>query len=296
MTMVLVVDDSPIDRHVAGALLAEHTGWKVDYACDGREALEIMRQDAPDMVVTDMQMPELNGLELVEAIKREFSSIPVILMTAHGSEDIATAALQKGASSYVAKKNLARDLVRTVESVLSIVRAGRNLQPVLECLTEIESRFVLANSPSGLQPLIGYFQDLMLYMRIVEKSALIRIGTALHEALTNAIEHGNLEVRSELRDIDDRKAYQALMVERRQQAPYKDRKLHVYAKFTLPQALFRITDEGPGFDTSKLPDPTDYANLESVSGRGLCLIRTFMDEVSFNDVGNEITLIKRRKS
>lgn len=293
MTKVLVVDDSAIDRHVAGTLLAEHTGWQVEHAEDGREALNLMRLEAPDIVVTDMQMPELNGLELVEAVRKEFPGVPVILMTAHGSEDIAGAALLKGASSYVPKKNLARDLVRTVDSVLSIVRAGRNLQPVLECLTELESRFVLANSPSRLQPLIGYFQDLMYYMKIVEKSGLVRIGTALHEALTNAIEHGNLEVPSTLRDVDDRKAYHALMAERRQIAPYKDRKLHVYAKFSKEEALFKIRDEGPGFDTSKLPDPT--ANLESVSGRGLCLIRTFMDQVSFNAVGNEITLLKRRK-
>ena len=59
-------------------------------------------------------------------------------------------------------------------------------------------------------------------------------------------------------------------------------------------ASFIIRDEGPGFDPSKLPDPTDARNLGKPSGRGLLLIRTFMDEVGYNPSGNEIRLIKRR--
>ena len=56
-----------------------------------------------------------------------------------------------------------------------------------------------------------------------------------------------------------------------------------------------ITDEGPGFDPSSLPDPTDLENLEKASGRGLLLIRTFMDEVQHNDRGNELTMVFRRR-
>jgi anti-sigma regulatory factor (Ser/Thr protein kinase) len=55
-----------------------------------------------------------------------------------------------------------------------------------------------------------------------------------------------------------------------------------------------ICDEGPGFDPSSLPDPTDPENIGKISGRGLLLIRTFMDDVKFNDSGNEITLFKRK--
>ena len=59
---------------------------------------------------------------------------------------------------------------------------------------------------------------------------------------------------------------------------------------------YRIRDEGPGFDRSALPDPTDPANLEKVSGRGLMLIHAFMDEVSHNASGNEITMAKRAEA
>jgi anti-sigma regulatory factor (Ser/Thr protein kinase) len=57
---------------------------------------------------------------------------------------------------------------------------------------------------------------------------------------------------------------------------------------------FVIRDEGPGFDPRQLPDPTAPTNLEKPSGRGLLLMRTFMDEVVYNDAGNQVTLVKRR--
>ena len=58
---------------------------------------------------------------------------------------------------------------------------------------------------------------------------------------------------------------------------------------------FVIRDEGPGFDLSGLPDPTDPENLAKVSGRGLLLINAFMDEVRHNDQGNEITMVKKKR-
>jgi anti-sigma regulatory factor (Ser/Thr protein kinase) len=66
----------------------------------------------------------------------------------------------------------------------------------------------------------------------------------------------------------------------------------VIAHITRADAKFIVRDEGPGFDPHGLPDPTDPANLEKASGRGLLLMRTFMDSVSFNDLGNEVTMVK----
>jgi anti-sigma regulatory factor (Ser/Thr protein kinase) len=116
---------------------------------------------------------------------------------------------------------------------------------------------------------------------------------ALEEALANALYHGNLEVSSSLREDDDR-AYYALVEQRVRESPYRDRRIHVEAKLSREQAVFVIRDEGCGFDPALLPDPTDPANLEKSSGRGVLLMRTFMDEVCYNNVGNQVTLCKRR--
>src|ERR1700722_9974854 len=109
MAKILVVDDSLVDQRLAGRLLQEHSdnvyldkpmAVQVVYANNGKEALDVIPRDRPDLVLTDLQMPELNGLELVDALRDKFPALPVILMTAHGSEDIALQALRRGAASY----------------------------------------------------------------------------------------------------------------------------------------------------------------------------------------------------
>lgn len=290
---VLVVDDNPVDRHLACNLVEKCPGLKAVSAANGRDALEVIRKDKPDLVLTDMVMPEMDGLTLVQEVRANYPLCPVILMTAFGSEEIAIQALQKGAASYVPKSNLAKDLAETLESVLSVAQAKKNEQKLLECLTQTESHFILDNDPTLISPLIGYLQENLERMQLCDEIGRIRVSVALQEALINAIHHGNLEVGSELRERDD-KAYQRLIDERRIDANYRNRRVHITARESPAEAVYLVRDEGPGFDPSKLPDPTDPSNLERVSGRGLLLIRTFMDEVHHNAAGNELTMVKRR--
>jgi len=70
--------------------------------------------ELPDLVVTDWQMPEIDGLELVNTIGDKYPEVPVVLMTAHGSEVVAAQALANGAASFVPKSDLADNLVETV--------------------------------------------------------------------------------------------------------------------------------------------------------------------------------------
>ena len=88
-TKVLVVDDSATDRRLAGGLLEKSGEWDILYAQDGSEALSQLEREFPDLVVTDLVMPGLSGLELIEAIKDQYPLIPVVLMTGKGSEEIA---------------------------------------------------------------------------------------------------------------------------------------------------------------------------------------------------------------
>src|SRR5713101_3144497 len=124
MAKALIVDDSAVDRRRAEKLLAKSDGLVILSAANGREALEMVARELPDVVITDMQMPEMDGLQLVEAIRSKYPAVPVILMTAHGSEELAVQALQRGAASYVPKRNLATDLPDTVESVLGISKSN----------------------------------------------------------------------------------------------------------------------------------------------------------------------------
>jgi DNA-binding response OmpR family regulator len=254
----------------------------------------LIEQEQPVAVLTDLQMPEMDGLELLEAVLDRFSEIPVILMTGIGSEEIAIEALHSGAASYLPKRNLGRELATTLKRVLNVARTDRRRQRVLARVAEMECRLVLENDPSFVPAVVRHFQEHLLQTGLCDKNARIRVGVALEEALLNAIYHGNLELSSDLRQ-DGSDTFQRLAEQRRHRAPYRDRHVTLQVSLTSSEASFTIRDEGPGFDVSKLPDPTDPKNLLKASGRGLLLIRTFMDHVAHNDTGNQITMTRRRR-
>jgi CheY-like chemotaxis protein len=288
----LVVDDSAVDRKLASRLLEKGTPWEICTAVDGQDAIAKLENQNVDIVITDMAMPNMDGLALVEEIGRRFPSVPVILMTAHGSEEIASKALSRGAASYVPKRKLAAELVSTAINVLEIALAKHQRQQVYTWMTHAEWRFVIGNDLSTLSPLVGFIENVMLEMKICDEMGLIRIGVALREALSNAICHGNLEVESDLRDQFSNEYFE-LVASRAHEMPYAEREVQITTRVSQGQATIVICDEGPGFDPSSLPDPTDPSNLEKSHGRGLLLIRTFMDEVFHNEKGNQITMIKK---
>src|SRR5262249_48593541 len=160
-------------------------------ADNGASALAIMRRVAPDIVLTDLQMPEIDGLALVKMIRRQFPSIPTILMTAHGSEEIAFAALRAGAASYVNKRNLARRLLETIQDVLSVSQGRKHQLQLNECWKGTDFEFQLVNDTALIPVLVNHLQQYQASVRGVDETELVRVGIALHEALRNAIHHGN---------------------------------------------------------------------------------------------------------
>ena len=288
---VLIVDDYAVDRRIASAIVEKITGSRPRYAVNGKEALIQIAEQPPSVVLTDLQMPEMDGLQLVQEIRDQFPLLPVILMTAYGSEEVAIQALRAGAANYVPKKALAQELGVTLHKVLNANAINRDRQRILSTMERRESQFVIANDPSLVAPLINLLQEDLGGMDLCTANARMRVGIALQEALNNAIYHGNLEVSSDLRQ-DDEKLYYDLAEQRRQREPYRDRKVTVRARFDRDEATYTIRDEGPGFDTSSLDRPIELEDLMRVGGRGMLLIRTFMDQVRHNSSGNEITLTK----
>lgn len=293
MARVLIVDDNPLDLRLA-TKLAEGEGLETVAARNGREALDVLAVDRPDMLLTDLDMPVLNGLELVREATRLYPTVPVVLMTAKGSEEIAVEALKSGAASYVPKRNLKRDLGPTLRLVLDAAAARDERRNVFGFMEGTESRFRLGYEPRGPAALVSYCRDALRVMDLCDERESVRVGTALTEAIQNALDHGNLELDSQLREEGDGTAYYDLRGRRIAEPAYKDRRVRVTMRLNPDEAIFVVADDGPGFDPASRPDPTAPENLMLSYGRGLMLIHTFMDEVSYNDRGNEITMTQRK--
>lgn len=294
MAYVLIVDDAAVDRVMAENFVHK-SGHETELAVDGCDALEKMSKRLPDLVLTDLVMDNMDGLELVTRVRRLYPTVPVILMTGYGSNDTAVRALQAGASSYIPKGNVKDRLNDTIRTVLIASQAALAERPHWTFLEQSESYYTLGYESEGRKTLIDCFEDELASMDFCDAADQIRVGTALAEALTNAVEHGNLELDSALREAPNQ-SYYDLGQERRTQSPYNSRRVHITKRVTPSTITYMIRDEGPGFDYTDLPDPTDPENLTKLSGRGLLLIRTFMDEVAFNATGNQITMIKQRSA
>jgi CheY-like chemotaxis protein/anti-sigma regulatory factor (Ser/Thr protein kinase) len=292
MKTVLVVDDSQVDRRLVGGLLQRSGEFQLVYAANGKDALERMELDVPDVVVTDLHMPEMNGLELVEAVKSEYPLVPILLMTAQGSEELAVEALKRGAASYVTKRRLSEDLVSTLEQILAAASLDQGQSRLRNRIVRSETSYVLTNDTGLVQAMVQQIREMLRSMRFFGENDRLRIGIALEEALLNSLYHGNLEVSSTLRE-QDHALYDAMAKQRLSEEPYCDRRLFIDVSLSPEQARFQIRDEGPGFNPGAIPDPTDPEFLERPCGRGMLLMRSFMDEIAYNATGNEVTMLKR---
>lgn len=295
MARILVVDDSQDQRALLKFLLEKTPEWQVDFAHDGLEAAEHLNNADVHLIISDLQMPRMDGLELLAHVCEHYPLVPVVIMTAVGSEELAVSALQQGAAGYLPKHTLRSTLVNVVESVLSAAGETRSSQEVAERMTGWRQELELENERRLTGPVVAYFQRQLDAFDLCTSGERIQMGVALEEALVNAIIHGNLEVTSDLRGEND-EAYYDLIESRKQSAPWNARRVHVTAEFDRDQAVFTIRDQGRGFNPATLPDPTDPEQLIKASGRGLLLIRSFMDDVTHSEDGTEIRMVKRRST
>lgn len=137
---VLLVDDNADMREYLGRLLAEH--WEVEAAPDGLAALEAVRRQTPDLVLSDVMMPLLDGFGLLLALREDPAtrSIPVILLSARAGEEEAIEGLDAGADDYLVKPFAARELLARVRVHLELARvrreAEREIRAILESITD----------------------------------------------------------------------------------------------------------------------------------------------------------------
>jgi len=134
METILIVDDEKNYLTILSALL-EDEGFEVLTALGGPEALDIHKSSDLDLILTDMKMPKMDGIELLENIKKNDPDLPVIMMTAHGTVDKAVEAMQKGAYTYVLKPFDNERLIIYVKKAISmyqVVKENRRLRDTVE--------------------------------------------------------------------------------------------------------------------------------------------------------------------
>ncbi|MGC1273790.1 MAG: ATP-binding protein [Planctomycetaceae bacterium] len=263
--------------------------WTTEWVSERDEALERLAAGRFEVLLVDSEMVR-DGKDWLTSVRETYPNLPVVLVTSNASHEASVKALLLGAATFVPRDRLARDLVGIVERIMAL--ACSNGAPTAgHVLSATSHRYVMGNDRSVVASVLRHTQMELERFGICERPDRLRVAVALEEALINAIVHGNLEVSSQLRDRGD-DSFERVVSERATAAPFRDRQARLEATFRTTDATFVVTDDGPGFDPTAVPDPTDPENLIKPYGRGLLLMRTFMNEVRHNAVGNEVTLVK----
>lgn len=118
MLRILIADDHEVARRGIRAMLESHPGWEVcGEAKDGREAVELASKEKPDLILLDIGMPNLNGLEAARQILAVSPDIAILILTMHDSDQVVREVLRAGARGFLLKSDAGRDLVAAVEAL-----------------------------------------------------------------------------------------------------------------------------------------------------------------------------------
>lgn len=287
---VLVVDDAKHDR-IALKEIMENLGYQVSEAENGSAALGIFETTTCDLVVTDLNMPIMDGLTLLKKIKLKLPQIPVIIVSANDQLEYVIKALQLGASDYLTKPFEENEIQRSLERVFPIIEDQVLDRLYLKSVRKETRQLVFDNDIDKINSYANLISRNLEWFDM--KAEMLSIKVVLFEILANAIFHGNLELSSAIKNHQDIKSfdeYKRLAREKNSRSPYKDRKIFVNYTADWEKVRYVIRDEGRGFDYNNLQDPLDPKSSGKPAGRGILMIRTFSDEVHWNEKGNEISL------
>ena len=291
---ILLAEDDPVCQQLFGAHFAR-IGWSCEIVADGAEALKVAAGSPFDIVITDVEMPKLGGLELLRALRVQRPEQAVIVVT--GTTDISrvTEFIREGAVDFL-EKPLDFELVNTsVRRVLHAVRQQAGRSSLYRYVVSESTRFVL----TSLQLTIAKMH-LPVFERLYQSGRLslndrLKVELAFQEAVTNSLDHGNLELQSSWReelDNDGIDRYSVVKQERLQDPTYASRRIIVESTIDADFLEIRITDEGPGFDRESERTKIPSGALH-VHGRGLTIIHAAMDEVEIEDQGRTVVMRKR---
>ena len=291
MKILIAEDDAIVRKYLV--TIAKLYGYECLEATDGREALAVFSREKPDVVLSDYQMPVMDGFGLLKEIREEDHHVIVIILTGEGSDDSAARALQLGANNYlhkpVADKQL-RHLLRQYATLISERVMAHGLERM------VDSRAVRMTIDNQLENTTHVAQFLVNELgRMLPEKARMDITLGLDELICNAIEHGNLgisqaekekalEGADHLKELHAARLANPAVAARRVRIDFAYRK-NEYCEWT-------IEDEGDGFDWRSLASPLEEEAIDKPCGRGVFLGRILFDHFEYRGRGNVVCVRK----
>src|SRR6185312_16217952 len=162
---VLIADDNTDMREYLARLL-RGAGYQVEAVTDGRQALDTVRASVPDLVVSDVMMPRLDGLELVAALRTDprTAAVPVVLLSARAGQEASIEGLQAGADDYLVKPFAAAELLARVRANIELARLRNHHARWRTALVDsLQEGFFICNEQGAISEINSAFADILGY-------------------------------------------------------------------------------------------------------------------------------------
>jgi DNA-binding response OmpR family regulator len=290
---VLIVDDQQVLRSLLSRFMTRE-GFEPVEAENGKVAVELYRSTNPAVVLSDIMMPEMDGIGLLRAIRAMDPSAAVILMTGYGNEEVLLEALRGGAVNFFKKPFDFHEVLSVVRSVAR-QRVSPDATPFLSShLVEESKRFLFTAADAQVQPMIN---QIALHLgSIAGENEIIHLKIGIEEMIRNAVEHGHLGITGEEKHRALEEGVFGELVHQRLQSGDNARKqITLSSRLSPTELVVTIADQGDGFNWRSVPE-LSAESLLRFNGRGILLTRIYYDEVRYNEKGNEVTLVRRRRA
>jgi len=294
MKKILVIDDEEPVREVLGVALSEN-GYSVFEAENGRNGVQKFIEVNPDITITDVNMPEMSGIDVTRKIKEMRSDADVVIMTGYGTEDLVIQSLRSGATNYIKKPVDFNELMSILDSLILKRENRKRFEVLKEIVVKEEKTLSIGNNIARIWGTVN--QILFNLPSKIEEISVEGLKIGLYEILVNAIEHGNLGITyEEKKESLSNNTYNTLLKHRLEEADKAGKKVKIKSVFSRSHLQVEIEDEGNGFNYKQLSFLEEPETLLSAHGRGILLASLYFDVIEYHGRGNSVTLLKRFSS
>ncbi|PCI27480.1 MAG: hypothetical protein COB67_08410 [SAR324 cluster bacterium] len=286
---MLLVDDEALIREVTREMLEDHIAEYIE-AENGQEALDLLEQREVDLILTDIRMPVMDGMELIRKVRRDHLDIPIVVMSSFSDEKTILQALREGANNFLRKPTNIHEFERVILPILHNLEQKKAHAFDAQSIRQLSGELSLNNEISLISGTVEYLLQPLQSGPFAPRMHSLKI--ALYETLINAIEHGNLEITQEEKEATlKNNRFNHLYQERFRNPVFRNRQILIRYEYQPHHVSFTIQDEGKGFNwAAQANSPT---SLFSKSGRGIALTRIYVDEMIYNEKGNQVMLMLR---
>jgi YesN/AraC family two-component response regulator len=294
MKSILVIDDEKSIRDMLRAGLIQY-GYNCYEATNGQSGIEEYKRSKPDIVLTDVKMPEMSGIELTKLIKGIEYDADVVIMTGYGSEDLVIEALRLGASNYIKKPISLNELFNILDSII-LKRERRKKSKVIKDIVVFErKRLVIDNDITRIWGVIN--QLLFNVPQAIDEATLEGMSLGLYEIILNAIEHGNLGISYEEKsEAIQNNCYLELLESRLNDPIRREKRVFIDCTTDAIELTVEIRDQGDGFDFHEFEEPENQEEVLRAHGRGIFLASLYFDKLAYDGPGNTVLMSKKLQS